>query len=202
MAEIIDRTPMGLIDGLCDRIRKALVSYWYKAEQHDDGDNEDYHEPFVHAQYLPVTKTAEDGRLKSKDYPLVRVMVTTGSITDLSEVKNGSEINIQIYFGGYDEDADRQGWRLPMAMLWSVLIDLLANTIIGAYKLDTPIKWSALETKEPPYYAAAIESVWRGAPPAIEIPVGIVDLPGKESTEKITAADTSGKPENQEAAKE
>jgi len=164
MAEIIDRTPPGLVDALCERIKNALVSYWYEAEQFETGDNEDYHSPFVHAQYLPITKTESEERDKTKDYPIVRVVVTTGVISDFSETSNGSEINIKIYFGGYSKEADRQGWRIPMAMLWKTLQDLLSDTIINGYQLKTPVKWSPLpdENKEPPYYMAVIETAWQG----------------------------------------
>jgi len=200
MAEIIDRTPAGLLDALCGRIKKALNSCWYEAEQFESGDNEDYHDPCVHAQYLPVSKTELEERDKSKDCPVVRVVVTTGVISDFSESSNGSEINIKIYFCGYSNEADRQGWRIPMAMLWRVLQDLLSDTIINGYQLKTPVKWSPLpdENKEPPYYTAVIETAWQGDPPTHEIPVGIVDLPGKESTEKFPAAENQGKPQSVE----
>jgi len=173
MADIlsIDRSPQGLVDALCKRISTLLApSFWYEAEQFEHGDNEEYHTPHVHAQLLPTTKTESKERDKSKDYPVIQVLCTSGMITDLSNVPFGSEINIHIYFGGYSKDADNQGWRIPMAMLWRTLQNLLSDTICEGYKLETPIKWSPLGNNEPPYYQAVLETVWKGAPPAVEVP--------------------------------
>lgn len=167
----IDRSPQGLVDALCRRIETLLApSFWYEAEQFEHGDNEEYHTPHVHAQYLPVSKTALKERDKSKDYPIVQIVCITGIISNLSEVQNGSEIAIHIYFGGYSKDTDNQGWRIPMSMLWRTLQNLLSDTICEGYKLDTPIKWSSQNASEPPYYTATLETVWKGAPPAVEVP--------------------------------
>jgi len=57
-----------------------------------------------------------------------------------------------------------------MAMLWRTLQDLLSNTICGAYKLGTPIKYTPLGKGEPPYYQAELLTVWKGSPPAVEVP--------------------------------
>ena len=180
---IIDRTPIGLVDAICERIKAVLTpSFWQEAEQFASG-NEDCHVPHVHAQYLPITKTASEERDKSKDFPIVQVVCTSGTIDDLSEAKNGSGIDIQIQFGGYSKELDNQGWRIPMMMLWRVLQDLLSDTIVGGYKLDVPIKWSPIPSKEPPYYAAIMDTVWRGCPPAVEVPVGVFAETGNNNEE-------------------
>jgi hypothetical protein len=169
MGEVIDRSPPGLVDALCRRIATLLVSFWPLPEEQEFKDGEP-RPPHVHAQYLPVSKTESKERVKSKDYPLVQVVCTAGTISDFSESANGSEINIQIYFGGYSKDTDNQGWRIPIAMLWRVLQDLLADTIIAGYQLTAPIKWTPLNSKEPPYYTAMMETAWKGSPPAVEVP--------------------------------
>jgi hypothetical protein len=186
--EIINRTPIGLVDALCERIKAVLTpSFWQEAEQFASGENEDCHVPHVHAQYLPISKTASEERDKSKDFPIVQVVCTGGNISDFSESSLGSEIGIQIQFGGYSKDTDNQGWRIPMAMLWCVLQNLLSDTIIGGYKLDTPVKWTPIPGKEPPYYAAIMDTVWKGSPPSIEVPVGIFIDTGnsKEETHEV-----------------
>ena len=167
MADIIDRSPPGLVDALCRRIETVLApSFWQPGEF----PYEDYHTPFVHAQYLPVSKTEVKDRDKTKDYPIVQVVCMSGTISDFSEIPNGSTINIQILFGGYSKDTDCQGWRIPMQMLWRMLTDLLADTIIAGYQLTAPVKWSPLNSKEPPYFTASMETVWQGCPPAVEVP--------------------------------
>jgi len=184
MPELFDRSPPGLVDALCQRIEKVLQpSFWYPGEFED----EEFHTPHVHAQHLPISKTESKERDKSKDYPIVQVICTSGEISDFSEVPNGSEIKIQIQFGGYSKDSDNQGWRIPTAMLWRTLQDLLADTIIMGYQLTAPIKWSPLSNKEPPYFAAVLETVWKGCPPAVEVPTED-DFIREEGNEKIPVA--------------
>jgi len=199
--EIINRSPPGLVDALCKRITSVLAqSSWYEAEKHDNGNNEEYHTPHVHAQLLPVSKTEDEERDKSKDYPIVQVVCASGTISDFSEVSNGSEIAIEIYFGGYRDETDNQGWRIPMAMLWLVLQDLLANTILEGYQLVAPIEWSPQNGKGlPPYYGAMIETVWKGSPPAVEVPTGILDSFGNESNETKPEAENSEVTESAES---
>jgi len=184
-SEFFDRTPMGLMDALCERLKKLLDSFWYPTESGE------YHSPFVHAQYLPITKTADEEDDVSKNYPIVQVICTSGKITDFSIVPSGSEIVLSIYFGGYDDDASNQGWRIPMAMMWRTLQDLLSNTICQGYKLDVPVKWSPLGTDEPPYYQAYIETVWKGCPPAVEVPIEDQILIGTNNNAQDSKTDES-----------
>jgi hypothetical protein len=177
VSELIDHSPLGFIDALCKRIKTVLDnSFWYP------GEIEEYHSPYVHAQYLPISKTGEKERDTSKDYPLILVACASGEIKDFSDVSNGSEIKIQIQFGGYSKDTKNQGWRIPMAMLWRVLQDLLADTILAGYQLTAPVKWAPLGGKEPPYYSAMMETVWKGSPPTVEVPVMSDDIYGNESS--------------------
>jgi hypothetical protein len=164
--EFINRSPSGLVDALCSRIEITLQSFWQKSEFKD----EEYHIPHVHAQYLPVSKTESEERDKTKDYPVVRIICTSGIVSDFHPAANGSEINIEIYFGGYYNDTDNQGWRIPESMLWCVLQDLCGNKICNGYLLETPIKWSVLNDEDPPYYTAMMETKWIGSVPAFEIP--------------------------------
>ena len=187
MSEIINRSPPGLVDALCKRLETLLVpSFWYPGE-FDDGE---YRSPSVHAQLLPVSLTASTERDKSKDYPIVQVVCTSGIISGMSNTVNGSDVNINIYFGGYSKDEDNQGWRIPMAMLWRTLQDLLSNTICGAYKLDTPIKWSPLDKIEPPYFHARIETVWKGSPPAVEVPIEDYTAFSRDTEQTAQTADS------------
>jgi len=165
-SSFIDRSPAGLVDALCERITKTLQPFWQKSEFPD----EEFHTPYVHAQYLPVSKTEDEERDKTKDYPVVQVVCTGGVVSDFHPAKNGSDITIQIYFGGFSNETDNQGWRIPAGMLWSVMQDFCSDKICNGYLLDTPIKWTPLNTKEPPYYTAMMETKWSGSPPALEAP--------------------------------
>jgi hypothetical protein len=182
MAEIIDRSVSGFVDALSSRLEALLKSFWQKAEQFEDGDNEEYHTPHIHAQYLPVSFTENTERDKSKDCPYVQVYCNGGSINSFSDAVNGSELHVQILFFGY-MDNDNQGWRIPQAMLWRTLQDLLGNTVLNGYQLVVPVKWELPISEEPPYYAATLETVWKGAPPAFEFPVMSDEQYGIESRE-------------------
>jgi len=203
MAEIIDRSPSGFVDALCKRIESVLApSFWHEAEQFKSGDNEEFHTPHVHAQYLPVTATENKIRDKSKDYPIVQVVCTAGEISDFSEARNGSELKINILFGGYSREKDNQGWRIPMAMLWRVLQDLLANTLLSGYQLNPSVKWTPLNSREPPYYTAMMETAWQGSPPSTETHRDTVELNIKESEVTIPSPqfpldDHSSEPESE-----
>jgi hypothetical protein len=190
MADFVDRSPPGLVDALCQRVKDALVSYWSLPDEQEFKDAEPT-PPRVHAQYLPLSKTASTERNKDKDFPMVQIVCMAGTIDNFSEVKNESEINIHIYFYGYSKDSNVQGWRIPTAMLWRVLQDLLANTVVGGYQLTTPLRWSPLNSDNPPYFTAMMETVWKGSPPAVEIPHE--DSPiGEQPKEETTTANKSG----------
>ena len=177
---LFNRRPSGLVDALCIRIKKALVSFW----QISEFDEEEVHEPYVHAQYLPVSKTESEERDKTKDYPVVLVVCTSGILSDFSPAVNGSKITIQIHFGGYRNDTDNQGWRIPEAMLWRVMQDLCGDKLCNGYLLETPIEWDVSNLSEPPYYTAMMETKWKGSPPAIETPFEGAAAPGIGSSEE------------------
>jgi hypothetical protein len=163
--DLIDRSPSGFVDALCKRLEGVLKTFWQEGEFPDSEGV-----PHVHAQYLPVSKTESEKRDKSKDYPIVQVVCKGGAVSDFHPAANGSEVEIIFYFGGYQNSTDNQGWRIPANMLWKVMQDFLDNKIVEGYILEAPIKWSPLNTREPPYYTAMMETKWKGAPPAIETP--------------------------------
>jgi hypothetical protein len=163
--DFIDRSPAGFVDALCKQIEGALKSFRQEGEFPDSEGV-----PHIHAQYLPVSKTESEERDKSKDYPIVQVICKGGTVSDFHPAANGSEMEILIYFGGYQNSADNQGWRIPANMLWRVMRDLLDNKFVGGYILEAPIKWTPLNSREPPYYTAMMETKWQGVPPAIETP--------------------------------
>jgi hypothetical protein len=177
--DFINRSPSGLVDALCSRIKTVLQSFWQKGEF----PNEPEHIPCVHAQYLPISKTGSEERDKTKDYPIVLVVCISGTVSDFHSAKNGSEIVIQIHFGGYSNETDNQGWRIPESMLWRVLQDLCADKLCNGYLLETPIEWESSNFSEPPYYTAMMETVWYGAPPSVETP--FEGLSGQESIEEL-----------------
>lgn len=185
MVDLLDRSPPGLVDALCQRIDKLLVSYWPLPNEQEFNDDEPT-PPRVHAQYLPVSKTESKERNKARDFPLVQVVCMAGTIDDFSQVKDGSEINIHIYFYAYSKDTDFQGWRLPSSMLWRVLQDLLSNTFLVGYQLTTPLRWSPLNSENPPYFTAMMETVWKGCPPAVEVPLEGNFFEDKNNNEEIT----------------
>ena len=181
MVDFIDRSPSGFVDALCKRIDGVLAkSVLFEGEFPD----EEYHKPHVHAQYLPTSKTESEERDKTKDYPLVQVVCTAGEVSDFSDTLKGSVFNVHIYFGGYRNNPDNQGWRIPTNMLWRVMQDLLSNTIVEGYQIEAPIKWSALNSKEPPYYTAMMDTKWTGGPPAVEVP-GMDETYGNEKEEQM-----------------
>ena len=108
MVDLIDRSPPGLVDALCQRVRKSLVSYWPLPDEQEFKDDEPS-PPRVHAQYLPVSKTESKERNKAKDFPFVLVECMDGTVDNFSEVSDGSEINIDLAFYGYSKDGDNQG---------------------------------------------------------------------------------------------
>jgi hypothetical protein len=163
--DFIDCSPSGFVDALCKRLDGVLKSFWQEGELPDSKGI-----PHVHAQYLPVSKTESEERDKTKDYPIVQVVCITGTVSDFHPAANGSEITIHIYFGGYQNSTDNQGWRIPANMLWKVMQDFLDNKIVDGYILEAPIKWTLLNSRELPYYTAMMETKWKGAPPAIETP--------------------------------
>jgi hypothetical protein len=134
---------------------------------------------------LPVSKTESEERDKSKDYPIVQVICKGGTVSDFHPAANGSEMEILIYFGGYQNSTDNQGWRIPANMLWRVIQDLLDDKIVAGYLLEAPIKWTPLNSREPPYYTAMMETVWVGCPPAFETPFEGASALQAESEEKI-----------------
>ena len=175
MAELIDRSPIGLVDALCKRLEEVLESFWVPVEQPEGGDSEKYHVPHVHAQYLPVSLAASMEREESKDFPFALVYCSGGSITKFSPAITGDEIHITLYFGGYRDDPDNQGWRLPERMRQRVAQDLCAETVLNGYQLVPPTDWALpIEDSppyfEPPYYFALMKTIWKGAPPSVEVP--------------------------------
>ena len=179
--DFIDRSPPGLVDALCSRIEKVLQSFW----QETNLENKDYHIPYVHAQYLPVTESEKEEPDETKGYPIVRVICTNGIVSDFHPAENGSELILQIYFGGYRDNPDNQGWRIPTMMFWRVLLDLCSDNLCNGYLLEAPIKWSLQDTGEPPFYSAMMETKWKGAPQAIETPYEGVAALMQESEEKF-----------------
>jgi hypothetical protein len=178
--DFIDRSPSGFVDALCKRLEGVLNSFWQEGEFPDsDG------VPHVHAQYLPVSKTESEKRDKSKDYPIVQVICKGGTVSDFHPAANGSEMDVLFYFGGYQNSTDNQGWRIPANMLWRVMQNFLDDKIVEGYILEAPIKWSSLNSREPPYYTAAMETKWKGAPPAIETPFEGTSTLQAESEEKF-----------------
>lgn len=185
-----DRSPPGLVDALCERTEKLLVSFWPLPEEQEFKDEEP-RPPRVHAQYLPLSRTEDEERNKEKDFPMVQIVCMAGTISNLSEVSDGSEVNIHFYFYGYHEDPT-QGWRIPSSMLWRTLQDLLANTVMGGYQLTTPVKWSPLNSENPPYFTAMMETVWKGCPPAVEVPTDGEPLVGENNQETPSAKNGEG----------
>ena len=186
--DFIYRGPSGLVDALCARLTKVLESFWHKSEHSD----EEYHIPHVHAQFLPVSKTESEKRDTTKDFPFVQVICTTGILSDFHSAANGSEINIQIYFNGYSNETDNQGWRIPEAMLWRVLQDLCADKIVNGYIFELPAKWTVLGEEFPPYYTAMLETKWSGAPPAIETPFEGAMTRESEDKHRVTETGRGG----------
>jgi hypothetical protein len=178
--DFIDRSPVGFVDALCKRLDDVLKSFWQEGEFPDSKGI-----PHVHAQYLPVSKTIAEERDKSKDYPIVQVICKGGTVSDFHPAGNGSEMEIIIYFGGYQNSTDNQGWRIPANMLWRAMQDFLDNKIVGGYVLEAPVKWTPLNSREPPYYTAMMETKWKGTPPAIETPFEGASYPHAGSEEKI-----------------
>ena len=173
MPELRDNSPCGLVDLLCERINSVLSpSYWQKAEF----GNEEWRSPVVYAQYLPVVKTDQE---RDALYPVVLVTCQEGSLTAFTKTL-ASTVNIRIYFGGWDAETDRQGWRIPTMMKWAVMQNLLTKKSIGAYVLDAPVKWTVLDSKEPPYYWAQLDLIYNGAPPAVEVVNEQVTLNGNK----------------------
>ena len=166
MDDFIDRSPPGFLDALKRRIEKPLESFWHEGENPED---EEYHSPHIHIQELPISTTDSEERDKTKDCPYVLIVCTGGKIDKNSDFRKGSAVNVLFFFRAFSESLDSQGWRLPSDMMWSVLQNLLENTIVEGYQLDA-VEWSPLNSENHPYYTAIMETTWKGAPPASESP--------------------------------
>jgi hypothetical protein len=73
--DFIDRSPAGFVDALCERLKGALRLFRQEGEFPDSEGV-----PHIHAQYLPVSKTGSEERDKLKDYPIVQVICSGGTV--------------------------------------------------------------------------------------------------------------------------
>jgi hypothetical protein len=164
--------PTEFIDQLCERISGVVVpSFWQPGQSADEG----WHTPGVHAQYLSA-----DEQLEANGFPRVQVIITDGAIPDFSS----SVLTVQIVFGAYSEDLDRQGWRTAVGMMWAVLQNLLERKSVGSYMLTTPVTWNTINPEEPSQYFAQLNTKWTGGAPAVSVPMDEYNL-GKETSEKF-----------------
>ena len=160
---LIDNSPMGLVDALVARISKVITPSWWQEAEFDD---EEFHTPVIHAQYLPTSRTEVLGRDSSKDYPLVQVFCSGGTLESFVPASLPSKINVKIICGGYSKNPDNQGWRIPTAMTWRILQDFFARRQLAGYQMKLPVSWSMLPDREPPYWATVVETIWQGSVPA------------------------------------
>lgn len=165
--DLIDNSPLGLVDALVLRISKALAASWW----HDNEFGE-AHTPHVHTQFLPIRKASDIVRDESRDFPLVQVFHSAGKLESL----DAAALTILILFGGWDNGENNQGWRIPVAMMWAVLQDLLADPFLGAYKLAVPIDWTVPFEGDPPYWDTTLTTTWVGATPARDVTGNLTDM--------------------------
>ncbi|MDR1704870.1 MAG: hypothetical protein LBS19_09355 [Clostridiales bacterium] len=133
---------------------KAVLgkSWWYPNEHIGEAND-----PHVHVQYLPVSDVSSAEPDESKYFPLVQLVHISGEMDkSLDEAKQ----TVIILFGGWDGGADNNGWRIPSAMLWAVLQDLLNRPIIGGFKFVPPVEWSLPYNDNGPYYTASLTTAW------------------------------------------
>lgn len=171
--QLIDNSPMGLVDGLVIRLNRLLAPSWWH-----DNEFEEAHTPHVHAQYLPVSRTADDERNKSRDYPLIQVYHDSGKADKTGktvELLGNPALKLIIWFGGWHDDP-ALGWRIPVGMLWQTVLDLYSNPFMGAYQLIAPIEWEAPRETEPPYWSAELTTIWECSPPAQDTSIDLKNI--------------------------
>jgi len=151
---LIDNSPMGLVDALAERLDKILGSSWW----HESEKGDSFHHPYIHKQYLPVSIATEE-RVAERDLPIIRIFHSSGKMDNMED----ATITIILAAACYDDDNNAQGWRLPMALLWAVLQDLLANSFVSSFEMTNPIEWmpSDADDGNPPYWNASLVTTWK-----------------------------------------
>ena len=151
---LLDNSPAGFMDLLAERLDRTLRSFWHANEYSEQ------HEPYMHVQALPITRAQAVERNESRDWPIVRLFHHTGIATISGQDSNSADLTIHIEFGGWNEDEENQGWRIPHAMMWAILQDLLADTRLGAYQLIDPLTWEFPDSEKPPFWGAILTTTW------------------------------------------
>ena len=151
---LIDNSPMGLVDALAERLKKILSnSWWHESEKGDS-----FHSPHIHTQFLPVSIATEERPLE-RDLPIIRIYHSTGKMDDMED----AILTVLIAAECYDNNNNAQGWRLPLALLWAILQDLLSDHFVSGFELTTPIEWLPTDVDDvnPPYWGASLLTTWK-----------------------------------------
>ncbi len=171
MVNIIDNSPLGLMDGLAERIRGILKDSWWYPNEHGD----EQHTPAVHVQLMSNVRAGARDRDPSRDFPLVQIVYMSGKIKETDTAVHKAAI----YFGGWNDSDKCDGWRIPSAMLWAVLQDLLAKPFLKAFELNqSDTEWTLPVPSEepplPPYFTAELVTGWTSRYPMDETGGGTV----------------------------
>jgi len=149
---LINNSPAGFMDLLAKRLEAVLESFWHA------NDKSNAHEPQVHVMALPLSLAQSVERDTSRDWPIVRLYHEMGAI--VGDELETADLTVHIAFGGWNEEPENQGWRIPHNMLWATLQDLLADTRLGAYELVTPVTWQFPDNDQPPFWDASLTTTW------------------------------------------
>jgi len=156
--KLLDNSPAGLVDSIAERVRNTLdKSWWYQSEH-----SEEYRTPHVHSQYLPIRNVSDEENDESRQFPIIQVFHAQGEIK--ANTFDEATQKIIIAFGGWDLSITAQGWRIPTAMMWAVLQNLVAHPFIGSFEMTAPIEWSLpklSEDEHPPYFTATLTTTWK-----------------------------------------
>jgi len=154
---MIDNSPIGVVDMLAARVEQTLgTSYWYLTEF-----STSYRVPHVHRQFLPKRRSDDTSDEATDRMPFVHIFNPKGTIPNFRDKQ--VELEVALRFCGWDADDDAQGWRIAMSMLWAVVLDLTAQTILGAWQLIPELSYEVPYDPQPPYWEALLNTKWRSA---------------------------------------
>ena len=159
-------TPPDLIDLLVIRIQEIV-----KDIRVDVPGSEVHEAPVVWPFDVPPVSV--DGDQTNVPFVVVRLAGVTDS-------DDGEDIPVDIIAGIYADEYDSisdgkplWGWRIPMAIIWRIRLELIRNGILGAFSMvENSARWTPQTTQPDPFWLAALEIVWKG-PPVPETELGV-----------------------------
>lgn len=139
-------TPIELVDGLVDFIKKVVDQYDLSTKIKDIKKA-----PSVYAGYLPPDNE-DDESLTPDDYPFVIVRF----ISDTDDIDSSDIANIRILIGTYSED-EQNGWRDTLNIATRIKIELKKKQFTGPFALTGKVQTELFEEQLRPFWHAIMD---------------------------------------------